>query len=262
MVDCTPMSASEALSVRYGVPRWNPAWAVPEVPVPESDTHDLAIEYLRGVLLAWAQTQGRPIKVARNLGIRWVRSEPRAGFDPDLCLLDPWTRGPGTLNSLKLWESDVSAPRLAVEIVSASHPYKDYVDTPERCAAAGVGELWVYDPLMAGPKAHGGPHLLQVWGRKGPEMVRLAAGVEPVHSPLLGAFLRPIATDHAGAARLEVWDSPTGGRRWPTLRELERAESERQRAEDGRRHAAEVAAKDARIAELEAELRAKSSRDI
>ena len=59
--------------VVYPVPRWDPAWAVPEVPVPESDTHDAAIEWLRGLLLAWVERSGRDIKVARNLGIRWTR---------------------------------------------------------------------------------------------------------------------------------------------------------------------------------------------
>ena len=41
-------------AVRYTVPSWSPAWAIPEVPVPESQLHDQAIEYLRAVLLAWA----------------------------------------------------------------------------------------------------------------------------------------------------------------------------------------------------------------
>jgi Uma2 family endonuclease len=44
-------------------------------------------------------------------------------------------------------------PILAIEVVSPGHPYKDYVDTPERCAACGIGELWVYDPMLAGPRS-------------------------------------------------------------------------------------------------------------
>ena len=52
--------------VRYHVPRWAPAWAVPEVPVPEPDTHDTAIDYLKALLFAWAARSGRNVKIARK----------------------------------------------------------------------------------------------------------------------------------------------------------------------------------------------------
>ena len=154
MIQPVPRPAESALI--YRVPRWDPAWAVPEVPVPESDTHDAAIEWLRALLLAWVARTGRDIKVARNLGIRWVREEPRAGFDPDLCLIEPSPPKDEPLASLRLWQPAHEPPLLAIEIVSPRHPYKDYVDTPERCAACGVGELWVYDPMLVGPSAHRG----------------------------------------------------------------------------------------------------------
>src|SRR5690606_27143576 len=119
-------------TVTYSQPRWRPEWAVPEVPVPESNLHDLCIEYLRSLLLAWAERQQRNVLVARNLGIRWYESEPRAGFDPDLCVIEPPPPG-GPPTSLRLWEAGHEPPWLAIEIVSPGHPYKDYLDTPARC---------------------------------------------------------------------------------------------------------------------------------
>jgi hypothetical protein len=66
------MAASDSLvALRYAVPRWSPAWAVPEVPVPESEVHDQSIEYSRALLLAWAERFGHRVKVLRNIGIRW-----------------------------------------------------------------------------------------------------------------------------------------------------------------------------------------------
>jgi Uma2 family endonuclease len=211
------------LAVRYRVPRWSPAWAVPEVPVPESDTHDLAIEYLRSLLLAWVARLGRPIKVARNLGIRWVTEEPRAGFDPDLCVIDP-APPDEPLTSLRLWLPAHPAPRLAVEVVSPGHPYKDYVDTPERAAACGVAELWVYDPLLAGPRAHGGPHVLQVFRRgESDAFERIHSGPGPAHSPELQAWLHPNASAAPERARRELSTDREGRQRWLTELEAERA---------------------------------------
>ncbi len=57
------------VTVTYSQPRWRSEWAVPEVPVPESNLHDLCIEYLSSLLLAWSERQRRDLLVARNLGI-------------------------------------------------------------------------------------------------------------------------------------------------------------------------------------------------
>ncbi len=78
------MAASDQISVGYAVPRWSPTWAVPEVRVPESEVHDQAIEYLRGVLLAWALREARREDL-RPLPL-WAasarRSPPAAGLAP------------------------------------------------------------------------------------------------------------------------------------------------------------------------------------
>jgi Uma2 family endonuclease len=248
--------------------------------VPESDTHDVAIEYLRALLLAWAARSGRSLKIARNLGIRWVQREPRAGFDPDLCVIEPAPPVDVPLTSLRLWEPGHTPPLLAIEIVSPGHPYKDYVDTPDRCAASGVGELWVYDPMLKGPKAHGGPHLLQIWRRSDAgAFERCHAGSGPAYSPALEAWLHPNASQLPSAAQLVIAGDSEGRERWLTTEETERALRKREHAlreqervlreqervlrerehtlreQERREHQAECAAFEARIAELEAKLR-------
>ena len=236
------------IALRYAVPRWTAAWAVPEVPVPESEVHDQAIEYLRALLRAWAERCGRSVRVLRNIGIRWVEAEPRAGFDPDLCLLDPGPAHPEGLNSLRLWEPDIEVPRLAIEVVSPGHPYKDYVDTPERAAASGIAELWIYDPLLAGPSKHGGPHLLQVWSAGEGGYERVHAGSGPGWSAQLSAWLHPCASRNPGEAQLRISDDATGSQCWPTLEQQHRQQLEQQhrqqleqhrRAEEQRADAAE-----------------------
>lgn len=207
-------------AVVYTVPRWSPTWAVPEVPVPESDTHDAAIEWLRALLLAWVERSSRDIKVARNLGIRWVPEEPRAGFDPDLCLIEPSPPKHEPLTSLRLWQPGHAPPLLAVEVVSPGHPYKDYVDAPERCAACGVAELWIYDPMLAGPRARGGPHLLQVWHRAlGGPFERTHAGSGAAFSPALQAWLHPQPSRLPSGAKLRLSGDAAGRDRWQTTEE-------------------------------------------
>jgi hypothetical protein len=250
-------------AVRYTVPRWSPAWAVPEVPVSESQLHDQAIEYVRALLLAWAARSSRRIEVLRNIGIRWFQPEPRMGFDPDLCVLDPAPEAPEGLASLRLWEPGLAPPVVALEVVSPGHPYKDYIDTPDRAAASGIGELWVYDPLLAGPRSHGGPFALQLWRRTGDGFAREHAGDGAAYSPALAAWLHPRVSRIPAEAQLRVSDTPTGDRFWPTLLEQERHAAERERlAAERERLAAERErlAAESRAASAEkalAELRAK-----
>ena len=226
-------SSFREVQLSYQVPVWSPAWAVPEIPVPESNTHDAAIEYIRARLQWWAKRENRDVWVARNLGIRWVQSEPRTGFDPDLCLLSP--APVNHLSSLRTWEADHHVPRLAIEVVSPNHPYKDYVDTPDRCAACGIEELWVYDPMLAGPKHHGGPFLLQLWRREGMPLRLIHAGEGPAYSPVVDAWLHPIASTLPQSAKLNL-GSQDGQDLWlteseHTAREAKRERKERQRLE-------------------------------
>ena len=241
-----PVTSEAFASVRYGVPRWNPAWAVPEVPVPESDLHDDAINYLQAVLKFWAGRSPGNHRVFRNLGLRWVQEEPRAGFDPDLCLIQNAPKEEdGVLSSYALWRPDRPTPRLAIEVVSPSHPYKDYIDTPERAAASGVPELWVYDPLMKGPNVHGGPFLLQVFRTTEAGYTRVHAGPGPAYSPELDAFLHPTETRVASQAKLCISADREG--RQPFLTGEEHREQERLTERQGR-----LAAEEARLAAQQA----------
>jgi hypothetical protein len=143
---------------------------------------------------------------------------------------------------------------LAIEVVSPGHPYKDYVDTPDRCAACGILELWIYDPMLRGPRAHGGPVLLQIWHRTSSgAFERLSAGTGPAFSRALGAWLHPQASKLPASARLVISADEAGEGRWPTQIEHERAATEEQRRLLDEERAAREAAEQ-RARELQAKL--------
>ena len=230
------------IRLSYRVARASEVWTIPEEPLPESQTHDLVLDMLKALLLAWASKRGA--QVARNLAVRWDEAHPNVGANPDLCVIEPRTPEGDALTSLCLWKPGHAVPPLVVEVVSENRPGKDYASAPERYAACGVGELWVFDPLMVGPAIHGGPVRLQVWTRdESGSFDRVYAGDGPARSPLLNAWL--IAT--AEGQKLRIADDPDGLHLWLTGEEHERAQKERERAE--KEHAL------ARVAELEARLR-------
>ena len=254
--------ARSSVSVRYEVPHVRPDWTLAEASVPESKPHDLTIELLRALLTAWIARTGRDAEVARNLAVRWEETAPQIGIDPDLCVIAPATPEGDELESLCTWRPGHMAPVLAIEVVS-SRGAKDYDATPERCAAAGIGELWVFDARLSGPRRGGGPHRLQVWRRAGDDFVRVYAGEGPARSEALDAWV--FAVDEG--RRLRIAEDREGTRWWRTReeearegREAERVAKEAERvAREAERIAkeAERAAKEAalaRLAELEARL--------
>lgn len=231
-------------------------WIIVEEPVPESAWHDRCLELVKALLDAWALGTGRDAAVFRDIAIRARREKPRVGWNPDVCLVEPAPSGARELESMRLW--DHAPPRLAFEAVSPHHPYKDYAVIPEKCAVAGVTELCVYDPLLAGPRTQGGPWLLQLW-RRAPDggFERLHAGDGPAHSSTLGAWLVP---DRA-ARTLRIAGLADGGEPWLTAAELADARrllaEERERQAEERERLAREREERAlrRVAELEAELR-------
>ena len=234
---------SSPVIVRYELPGFSERWTLPEQPVPESAWHDACLELVKALLVAWVQRTARAAAVYRNLAVRVRSDRPKVGFDPDVCLVEPAPPEGSELDSLQLWHGDHSAPALAVEVVSPNHPHKDYSVVPEKCAAARVGELVVFDPKLAGPRTGGGPHLLQLWRWLPDEgFVRLHAGGTPVFSQVLGAWWLPVE----GAQRLGISRDAQGRERWLTLEQAERA------AKDAERAAKEDALR--RMAALEAEL--------
>ena len=239
-----------SVAVRYDVPVVADDWILPEVPVPESVPHRSIVELVAALLSAWAARTGRDAFVARNLAFRWDEERPRIGVDPDVCLIEPSPPEAEQLQSLLLWRPGHHAPRLAIEVVSRNHPYKDYSVVPDKYAASGVGELWVFDSDLIGSRARGGPHRLQLWARSADaSFVRRYAGNGPMLSPALGAWV--FAPDEG--RRLRIADDEACLSLWLTSEEAERAAKDAERAAKD----AERAAKDAalrRVAELEAEL--------
>jgi Uma2 family endonuclease len=231
------------VAVQYSLPISLPEWELPEVPVPESPLHDELADRLRSLLGAWLERTGRAGAVRRNLAIRWDSSNPRVGVDPDVCFIDSVPDGfvEGDIDSLRLWLPGHRVPPLAIEIVSRSHPYKDYGRVQEKYAVVGVQELWVYDPSKFGPRALGGPVLLQVWERASSGvLVRRHFSDEPARSNFLGIWLIPRADDH-----LVLAEDREGRRPWLTHAEQEcaRAEQERARAEQERARAEQECAR-------------------
>jgi hypothetical protein len=143
-LDLVADSAAELVALHYSVPRGLEAWVLPEGPVPESFAHDDAASYLKEVLEAWKLRVRRPLRIARNLAVRWVRAMPQVGIDPDVCVLDPPPREL-RVASLCLWKPGHAAPSVCFEIVSENHPHKDYRDVHERYAALGARELVVFE---------------------------------------------------------------------------------------------------------------------
>ncbi len=256
----TSMSAPPEARVylRYEVPRTRPDWTLPEEPVPESQPHDQTIDLLKALLLAWVGRTGRSAQVARNLAVRWDEAHPNVGMDPDLCVIEPRTPEGDELESLRTWQAGHAAPRLAVEVVS-SNAHKDYEQSPAKCAAAGVEELWIFDAKLRGPRGNGGPHRLQIWRRRDDgdrEFERVHAGEGPAWSPLAAAWLFAVGEGD----RLRLAEDREGTRWWPTAEEAERLARKAARAAEQVARAAEQAerlAKEAalaRVAELESQL--------
>ena len=234
------------------------AWELPEGPVPESVPHDHAAEHLRRVLDAFAARSPRSLFVARNLAVRWLEERPGVGIDPDVCVLEPAPPNVEQLSSLCLWKPGHRAPTFALEVVSASHPYKDYAAIQDRYAALGALELCVFDPLLVGPASLGGPVALQLWRRDALGQLALVHfGSDAVFSEVLEAWLVP------SDALLEVADDRAGKLRWLTGEEQALAETARERTEKERERAEkerERAEKELALAEKERE-RAEKERE-
>ncbi len=222
-----PVTTGVQIELRYAVRGSEDDWAIPEDwPVPQSIAHGAAEDHLASVLRQWAKGAGRPLFVAKELAIRWLEEKPQIGIDPDVSLLDPPPPNVLGVRSLCLWKAGHVAPPLSFEIVSESHPYKDYAQVHERYAAFGARELVVFDPLLVGPRSLGGPFAIQVWRRNDAQIFeRDYAGPGPVFSEVLGAWLL------VDEQLPQVADDRAGLRRWPTEQDYERAEKERERAE-------------------------------
>jgi Uma2 family endonuclease len=231
------MQPLAVVSVRYPVQPNPDAWVIPEGPVPESTAHQAAVYRIYSLLAAWAgRLNGqRSLRIGQELAVRWLPEHPRTGIDPDVCVLEPAPPDFDDLSSLRLWEPNRAPPRLAIEVVSASHPYKDYSSIQERYAAMGVEELLIFDPLLVGPRSLGGPVALQLWRRDaGLTFERTHFSSQPVYSLVLDAWCI------AEGRSLQLAFDRQGQTRWLTDSERlieQQAEAERSRMEAERARA-------------------------
>lgn len=230
------------VTLKYDVERRDD-WTVPEETVPESRPHDLTLDLLKALLSAWAARTGRNAQVGRNLAVRWNEENPRIGTDPDIYVVEPPPPEGDQVESLRLWVPGHHPLLLAIEVVSPNNALKDYAQAPDKHAVAGTRELWVFDPDLRGPRAHGGPVRLQIWSRRPDDSFeRSYAGDGPAFSPVLGAWLFPTGDGQV----FRIADDPGGDQRWLTALEQAEIRSEQER------QAKEAAL--ARVAELEAAL--------
>jgi len=214
-----------AVSLRYVVAPVTDDWVLPEGTVPESIMHDQAAQHIKLVLEAWAKRCPRRVRVARNLAVRWLEDRPKIGIDPDVCLLEPPPEEGEELKALCLWKPGHFAPPICFEVVNQNHPHKDYTNVQDRYAAMGCRELFVFDPLLAGPASLGGPVPLQTWQRDATGVFeRVHFGDEPAYSFVLDAWVLP------RGRLLEIADDRAGDSLWLEGQERERAEKERERA--------------------------------
>jgi hypothetical protein len=241
--------ARKRVELTFEVPYTHPSWVLEDAKVPISAVQDDASRVTDSTWRAWARRVGRAVSVRRDLAVRWDEEHPRIGVDPDVCLLEPPPATPeAELTSLRTWQAGDDPPKVACEVVSRSNARKDYGAGPRKYAAAGVQELWVFDPQRFGPGDDGGPWVLQVWerGRAG-DFRRVYAGDGPAWSAYFGAWL----VVPGDGMTLRLSDDEEGTRIWPTeAEEAERARTEAERARD------EAAAMKERVAALEAQLAA------
>jgi len=243
--------------IEYDVIPDNDAWVlVDEDNMSESREHRARSTVLESVLACRIARTAWDAEAGCNRGLRWDPAHPTWGVDPDVYLIVPKPPPHRRGASLRTWDAGVSPPLVAVEFVSENNARKDYEIAPDKYAASGTYELWVFDPELLGPRLRGGPHVLQVWRRsESGRFRRVYAGDGPAHSEALSAWI--VVTEEN---LLRVADDEAGARLWPTEAEAERAraERERMRAEAERARAAEeqgrADAMAARVASLEAEL--------
>jgi len=138
------MAASDPrlVTLRYAVACAPDDWTLDdEAKVPEAHPHHRRALELEELLARWAAESGRSLHVGGNLAIRWDEAHPRIGVDPDVYVVEPAPPQAEELRSLRLWAPGNAPTLLAVEIVSASHPTKDYLAAPEKYAASGTRAL-------------------------------------------------------------------------------------------------------------------------
>jgi Uma2 family endonuclease len=132
--------------------------------------------------------------------------------------------------SWQTWQPGHSAPRWAVEVVSADekHPdrwHKDYDEAPQKYAQLGSAELVIFDPEAAAGRAREAERVALQLYRRTPDggFLRVHTGAEPVRSEQVEAWL--VVVQAGPVARLRLARDARGSKVIPTAEErADRAE--------------------------------------
>lgn len=204
------------------------------------------LELLRPLVERWFRHRGVRAFVGADQFIYSRQHAPTDRVAPDIYVL-PGVRQGTHISVWKTWERGI-VPSFGLEIVSKDWE-KDYVEAPERYAAAGIPELVVFDPR---PERHADrvawQHFRRVRNRP-LSCIEVSRG-DRIRISALGCYLR--AVGQGESLRLRVGTGARGNELFPTAEEAERADKE-----------AAIAARDealARLADLEARLRKRRSR--
>jgi Uma2 family endonuclease len=168
------------------------------------------LELLRPLVERWFRHRGVRAFVGADQFIYYRPHAPTERVAPDIYVL-PGVK-PGTRVSVwKTWERGI-VPSFGLEIVSRDWE-KDYVEAPERYAAAGIPELVVFDPSPErNPERVAWQHFRRVRNRP-LTRVDVSRG-DRVRVSALGCFLR--AVGHGESLRLRVATGPHGDDLFPT----------------------------------------------
>ncbi|MBI4703315.1 MAG: Uma2 family endonuclease [Deltaproteobacteria bacterium] len=201
-------------------------------------------ELLRPLVERWLAQRGVAALVGADQFIYYEQHNPHKRLAPDVYVLPgvpPQTR----VRAWKLWQTGI-APSFAFEVVSTDWE-KDYVETPERAAEAGISELVIFDPGWA-ERPGGAGARWQIYRRAGKRGLGriVTTNEDRVRSRSLGCWLR--AVGFGDAARVRLGTGVRGEHLVPTAEEAERAAKEVERA-----------AKEVALAETEAERAAKEA---
>jgi hypothetical protein len=190
------------------------------------------LELLRPLIDRWFRQRGVLAFVGADQFNYYRPHAPTERVSPDIYVL-PGVRPTTRVSVWKTWERGI-IPSFGLEIVSKDWE-KDYIEAPERYAAAGIPELVVFDPSPERhPERVAWQHFRRIRNRP-LTRVDVSRG-DRMRVRAFGCFLRAIG--HGDSLRLRLAVGPRGDELVPT--------------------AAEAAL--ARVAELEAQLRKRRRR--
>ena len=212
-----------------------------EEKVGEESLQRFICELLRPLIARYLASKGMVAFTGADQFVYYRQHDAHARVAPDVYVL-PGVR-PG--KRIRVWKTWVegSAPSFALEVVSRD-AQKDYVESPERYAQAGVAELIVFDPDCEDDRDRVRFQVYRRLPRRGFVRV-LATNADRVASKSLGCHLVAVGVGEQQRLRLGV--GKHGDELFPTEEEHERAEKERERA-------ARIAAEE-ELARLRAQLR-------